>query len=66
MTPHKLLCSVQQQQISVGEADSFSLSDIIEYSTEWPANSQYYSVVNHQGFDYVDTFELDGNKFNVD
>jgi aryl carrier-like protein len=50
-SPAQLLTSIQEQSISVGEADSLGLRDIIRHCTNWPAESQFDSIVMHQGVD---------------
>jgi amino acid adenylation domain-containing protein len=44
----ELLLVVQEQFLSIGEADSLGFKDIIDHSTDWLAGSGYSSIVHHQ------------------
>ncbi|KAK5991451.1 Nonribosomal peptide synthetase dtxS1 [Cladobotryum mycophilum] len=50
-TPNQLLFSVQEQFLSLREADSLGFKDIIEHCTEWPAGSTFDAVIQHQNID---------------
>nr|APA19546.1 leualacin synthetase [Hapsidospora irregularis] len=50
-TPRQLLLSLQEQFVSVGDADSLGFKDIIEHCTDWPAGSTFESMIQHQNID---------------
>ncbi|KAI1665775.1 nonribosomal peptide synthetase [Pyrenophora tritici-repentis] len=46
-----LLRSVQNQYISLGESDSMGFDDIVQHCTNWPAKSEFDSIVQHQNIE---------------
>ncbi|KAL7773083.1 hypothetical protein CFE70_003047 [Pyrenophora teres f. teres 0-1] len=50
-TSEELLQSIQDQYISLGESDSMGLDDIVQHCTDWPANSEFDSIVQHQNIE---------------
>ncbi|KAG8407157.1 Nonribosomal peptide synthetase [Metarhizium acridum] len=44
----ELMQSVQEQFLMLGEADSLGFKDIIENCTDWPAESSFDTVIQHQ------------------
>ncbi|CAA9959565.1 hypothetical protein PTMSG1_02982 [Pyrenophora teres f. maculata] len=50
-TSMELLQSVQDQYVSLSESDSMGLDDIIQHCTDWPAESMFDSIVQHQNID---------------
>jgi aryl carrier-like protein len=47
-TSAELIRSVHEQYISLGQADSAQLNEIVQDCTDWPAGSEFDSVVLHQ------------------
>jgi amino acid adenylation domain-containing protein len=60
MTSTELLQSVQEQHVSVGQSDSMGLDDIIQNCTDWPADSTFDTVVQHQNIDEHPETQLAG------
>ena len=60
-TAAQLVHSVQDQFISLGEADSMGLDDIIKNCTSWPASTNFESVLQHQNIDEHPGFEFAGD-----
>ncbi|KAH7086119.1 nonribosomal peptide synthetase 3 [Paraphoma chrysanthemicola] len=60
-TPTELVHSIQEQYIALGDADSMGFDEIVQGSTDWPADTAYDSVFQHQNlnehpeFDFEDT-----------
>ncbi|CAE7020751.1 Nonribosomal peptide synthetase 3 [Pyrenophora teres f. teres] len=50
-TSEELLQSVQDQYASLGESDSMGLDDIVQHCTDWPAKSEFDSIVQHQNIE---------------
>ncbi|KAK1912672.1 hypothetical protein P3342_004608 [Pyrenophora teres f. teres] len=50
-TSEELLQSVQDQYISLGESDSIGLDDIVQHCTDWPAKSEFDSIIQHQNIE---------------
>ncbi|KAK1912722.1 hypothetical protein P3342_004658 [Pyrenophora teres f. teres] len=50
-TSEELLQSVQDQYASLGESDSMVLDDIVQHCTDWPAKSEFDSIVQHQNIE---------------
>ncbi|EUC39879.1 hypothetical protein COCMIDRAFT_41693 [Bipolaris oryzae ATCC 44560] len=50
-TVANLLHSVQEQYVSIGEADSMGFNDIVEQCTNWPAGTMFDSYIKHQNID---------------
>jgi amino acid adenylation domain-containing protein len=50
-TVAELVHAVQEQYLSMGDADSLDFRDIIEYCTEWPAGSSFDTVLHHRNVD---------------
>ncbi|KAI5457580.1 hypothetical protein BGZ63DRAFT_427622 [Mariannaea sp. PMI_226] len=65
-TPTDLLLSVQEQYITLGEADSLSLRDISENCTDWPIGSAFDSTIQHQNVDEHPEFRFEGATSNLD
>ncbi|CAA9959606.1 hypothetical protein P3342_004871 [Pyrenophora teres f. teres] len=51
ITATELLHSVQNQYVSLGESDSMGLDDIVQHCTDWPAKSEFDSIVKHQNIE---------------
>jgi aryl carrier-like protein len=56
----QLLHSLQDQFISLGESDSMGLGDIVQHCTDWPAGSEFESIVQHQNIDEQPQFQFSG------
>ncbi|CAA9959472.1 Nonribosomal peptide synthetase 3 [Pyrenophora teres f. maculata] len=50
-TSEELLRSVQNQYVSLGESDSMGLDDIVQHCTNWPAKSEFNSILQHQNIE---------------
>ncbi|GIK03803.1 nonribosomal peptide synthase [Aspergillus viridinutans] len=50
-TVAELVHSVQEQYLSIGDADSLDCKDIIEYCTDWPAGSTFDTILHHRNVD---------------
>jgi amino acid adenylation domain-containing protein len=50
-TPADLIRSVQEQFASLGEADLAQLDEIIHDCTDWPAGSEFDTMIQHQNID---------------
>jgi non-ribosomal peptide synthetase component F len=50
-TPADLIRSVHEQFASLGEADLAQLDEIIHDCTDWPAGSEFDTMVQHQNID---------------
>ncbi|KAI3317100.1 hypothetical protein HD806DRAFT_541604 [Xylariaceae sp. AK1471] len=61
---HELFQSIQEQNFAA-QAHSLGLEQIINYSTHWPANSEFESVVQHQGIDESPHFDLMGSSLKL-
>ena len=59
-TTTELVLSVQDQFISLGEADSLGFRDAVESCTDWPVGSKIYSCTLHQNIDEDLAFEIEG------
>ena len=59
-TTTELVVSIQEQFISLGEADSLGFKDVIENCTDWPAGSRIFSCTQHQNIDENLAFEIEG------
>lgn len=57
-TPTDLLAAVQEQFISIGEADSLGLRDICEHCTDWPLDVGFDTAIQHQNIDDHPKFQL--------
>ena len=55
-----LLNRVQDDFVSIEQSDSMGLHDIIDKSTNWPAHTDFNSVIQHVGSDRIPTFLVDG------
>ncbi|KAJ4245898.1 Nonribosomal peptide synthetase 30 [Fusarium falciforme] len=62
LTAIELLQSLQTQFFSMGSADSVGFKDIMHESTNWPANSDFESVLHHANVDEHPEFDFDGTK----
>ncbi|KAJ4188794.1 Nonribosomal peptide synthetase 30 [Fusarium falciforme] len=62
LTAIELLQSLQTQFFSMGSADSVGFKDIMHESTNWPANSDFESVLHHANVDEHPEFDFDGAK----
>jgi hypothetical protein len=49
--PSELLRSTHEQFINLGEADSLGWKDIFKNCVDWPAESRYNSVIQHQNLE---------------
>jgi hypothetical protein len=52
--------SIQEQYIALGEADSMGFDEIVRTSTDWPANTHYDSVFQHQNLNEHPEFDFEG------
>lgn len=50
-TPERLLESITQQFVQVGETDSLGFKDILENCTSWPSKTDFASVIQFQNID---------------
>jgi len=50
-TSAEFIRSVHEQYISLGQADSAQFDEIVQDCTDWPAGSEFDSVVQHQNID---------------
>jgi non-ribosomal peptide synthetase component F len=55
-----LLRSVQEQYVSLGDSDSMGFDEIVRNCTDWPATSEFDSVVKHQNVDEHPGFHVGG------
>ncbi|UPK92404.1 hypothetical protein LCI18_003339 [Fusarium solani-melongenae] len=62
LTAIELLQSLQTQFFSMGSADSVGFKDIMHESTNWPAKSDFESVLHHANVDEHPEFDFDGTK----
>jgi amino acid adenylation domain-containing protein len=60
-TSVELIRSVHEQYISLGQADSAQLDEIIQDCTDWPAGSAFDSVIQHQNIDEHPKFRFAGD-----
>ncbi|KAI0856756.1 hypothetical protein F4860DRAFT_528844 [Xylaria cubensis] len=56
---HELFRSIQEQNLAA-QAHALGLEQIIKHSTQWPADSEFESVVQYQGIDENPHFDLTG------
>jgi hypothetical protein len=56
-TPRQLLLAVQEQLISMGDADTLGSDGIIEHCTNWPTGTRFETVIQHQNVDEHPEFE---------
>jgi hypothetical protein len=61
---HELVRSIQEQNVAA-QTHSLGLEQIIKYSTHWPADSEFESVVQHQGIDEKPHFDLAGTSLKL-
>lgn len=50
-TVAELVHAIQDQYLSMGDADSLNFKDILEHCTEWPAGSSFDVVLHHRNVD---------------
>ncbi|OOQ85263.1 hypothetical protein PEBR_26393 [Penicillium brasilianum] len=50
-TVAELVHAVQEQYLSIGDADSLDFKDIVEHCTDWPAGSSFDTVLHHRNVD---------------
>jgi amino acid adenylation domain-containing protein len=50
-TVAELVHAVQEQYLSIGDADSLDFKDIVECCTDWPAGSSFDMVLHHRNID---------------
>lgn len=50
-TVAELVHAIQDQYLSMGDADSLDFKDIVEHCTEWPAGSGFDTVLHHRNVD---------------
>ncbi|KAH7136996.1 hypothetical protein B0J13DRAFT_560363 [Dactylonectria estremocensis] len=50
-TPTELLLAVQEQFLYLGESDSIGFRDIIDNCTDWPADSMFDTIIQHQNIE---------------
>ncbi|KAI9147152.1 Nonribosomal peptide synthetase dtxS1 [Paramyrothecium foliicola] len=58
-SPTELLELVQEQSLSLGEADSLDFGDIAKHCTNWPAGTELDSVIQYQNIDEHPTFRFE-------
>lgn len=51
---------VQEQLVSVGDADSLGFQDILDSCAEWPAGQRIVSCAQYQNVELHQAFEMDG------
>lgn len=57
----ELVLSIQEQSLSLGEADSLGYIDVVEHCTDWPAGARIYSCTIYQNVDECGVeFEIEG------
>ncbi|KAH9876381.1 hypothetical protein J1614_003860, partial [Plenodomus biglobosus] len=54
------MSSMQHQALSLGESDSMGLPDIIHHCTQWPAKTNFDSIVQFQNVDETPEFAFAG------
>ncbi|KAF1935488.1 hypothetical protein EJ02DRAFT_439207 [Clathrospora elynae] len=59
--PAELVRSVHEQYISLGQSDSAQLNEIIQDCTDWPAGSEFDSIVQHQNINEHPAIDFAGN-----
>ncbi|CAN9275789.1 unnamed protein product [Alternaria alternata] len=59
-TSTELIRSIQEQYIALGEADSMGFDEIVRTSTDWPADTEYDSVFQHQNLNEHPEFDFEG------
>jgi hypothetical protein len=59
-TSTELVHSIQEQYITLGEADSMGFDEIVRTSTDWPADTHYDSVFQHQNLNEHPEFDFEG------
>ncbi|CAJ0554478.1 Ff.00g129910.m01.CDS01 [Fusarium sp. VM40] len=65
-TPRELLRLLQMQFSSMGDADSLGYDDIIENCTDWPAGTQFESLIHHANINEHPEFEFGGDKVKLE
>ncbi|KAL1846300.1 NRPS protein [Paecilomyces lecythidis] len=50
-TVGELVCAVQEQLLEMGEADTLGFRDIVENCTNWPATTNFESMIHHRDID---------------
>ncbi|RHZ51498.1 hypothetical protein CDV55_102734 [Aspergillus turcosus] len=50
-TVAELVHAVQEQYLSIGDADSLDFKDIVQYCTDWPAGSSFDTILHHRNVD---------------
>lgn len=50
-TVAELVHAIQDQYLTMGDADSLDFKDIVEHCTEWPAGSGFDTVLHHRNVD---------------
>ncbi|EUC27911.1 hypothetical protein COCCADRAFT_110508 [Bipolaris zeicola 26-R-13] len=56
----ELAFSIQEQYLSLGESDSMGFKDIVQSCTDWPAGTNFDSVIQHQNIDENPTLNFPG------
>lgn len=59
-TPAELVRSIQEQFIALGEADSMQFDELVRHSTDWPGDTHFDSVFQHQGLNEHPEYVFDG------
>lgn len=59
-TSTQLIRSIQEQHILLGESDSIGFDDIVRSCTDWPAATNFDSVLQHQNIDEDSEFHFAG------
>ncbi|KAH6963257.1 hypothetical protein DER45DRAFT_552701 [Fusarium avenaceum] len=65
-TPRELLRLLQMQFSSMGDADSLGYDDIIENCTDWPAGTQFESLIHHANINEHPEFEFGEDKVKLE
>lgn len=50
-TVAELVHAIQDQYLTMGDADSLDFKDIVEHCTEWPAGSGFDTILHHRNVD---------------
>ncbi|KAL6152849.1 NRPS [Exserohilum turcicum] len=58
-TSTELVRLIQEQYIALGEADSLGFDEIVRTATDWPADTHYDSVFQHQNLNEHPEFEFE-------
>jgi amino acid adenylation domain-containing protein len=65
-TPRELLRLLQMQFSSMGDADSLGYEDIMENCTNWPAGTQFESLIHHANINEHPEFDFGEEKVKLE